>query len=575
MAVPLLLFVFALGVRLATAALFGDPAYPDSYYYVEVARQLAGGHGLSIDFIWNFVDVGGQLPAAAQAVLPIPSNAHWMPLAALVQVPFIWLLGPTALASALPFWLCSAAVSPLTWWIARDAGLPRAVAIGAAILVAVPGGVTPYLGQPDNFALFMLLGVLSLWACSRGLRGDRRAFALGGLCVGLATLARNDGVLLGVPFALAFGVDLWRRPRASRIGWVPAIACAAGFLLVVSPWFLRQLAVFGSLSPSAASGRILFITDYRQLYSVSSVTTLSAFLDQGIGPLLASRLGGLAAALGILITMPLLVFLAPFTVIGAWLRRRDPAFVPWLVYAATLFTFSGLLFAVHVPYGTFLHSAVALIPHAFMLSLLGIAAAVAWVARRRPSWKPARATAVFTGMAVAVAAIGAVGATLVTVRQWRAEQDIRKTVSAALDALPAGDRLMSPDAGGYAYAAARPGVVTPDDPLPVVEQTLREYNIRWLVLERNHVTVWLAPLLAGTQRPAWLSAPVMTVPSDAAPSNGSAVGSGRSMANAIGTAGPTAPGPDAGAAATVDLRDLPAAALYAVCLQPTDTRCGP
>ena len=45
-----------------------------------------------------------------------------MPLAALVQVPFIWLLGPTALASGLPFWLVRRAVAPVTWWIARDAG---------------------------------------------------------------------------------------------------------------------------------------------------------------------------------------------------------------------------------------------------------------------------------------------------------------------------------------------------------------------------------------------------------------------------------------------------------------------
>ncbi len=64
-----------------------------------------------------------MLPAAG--VLPIPSNAHWMPLASLVQVPFIWLLGPVPLASALPFWLASAAVAPVTYWIGRDASMPR------------------------------------------------------------------------------------------------------------------------------------------------------------------------------------------------------------------------------------------------------------------------------------------------------------------------------------------------------------------------------------------------------------------------------------------------------------------
>ena len=557
MGVPLVLFAIALGARVFTGGLFTDPAYPDSFYYVDVARQLAAGHGFTVDFIWNFVEVGGKLPAAAQAILPIPSDAHWMPLAAIVQVPFIWLLGPTALASALPFWLCAAAAAPLTWWIARDAGLPTWVAFGGALLVAVPGGVTPYLAQPDNFALFMVLGALSLWACARGLRGDRRAFALGGIAVGLATLARNDGVLLGVPFALAFAADLLRRPRASRIGWIPAVACAVGFLIVVGPWFARQLEVFGSLSPSAANGRILFITDYRQLYSVSSETTLSTFLAQGIGPLLSSRVGGLVAALGIFVTMPLLGFLTPFTVIGAWVRRRDPTFVPWLVYAVTLFAFNALVFAVHVPYGTFLHSAVALLPHAYLVTLLGIGAAVAWVARHRRSWNPERATRVFTAMAIVVVAVGAIGASLLTIRQWRAERDLRVSVGATLDTTPVTDRVMSPDAGGYSYIADRGGIVTPDDPLPVVEQALREYDVRWLVLERDHITASLAPLLAGTQRPAWLSRPILTIPGAATPAGAS----GQPPASSAGVADPGT--------------TLPAASVYAVCFDPGDTRCAP
>ena len=98
MVVPVLLFGVAIVARLVVAALFAEPAYPDAYYYANLARELAAGHGFQVDYIWNFVEVGGRLPA--EGVLPIPSNAHWMPLAALVQVPFIWLLGPTATASA-------------------------------------------------------------------------------------------------------------------------------------------------------------------------------------------------------------------------------------------------------------------------------------------------------------------------------------------------------------------------------------------------------------------------------------------------------------------------------------------
>jgi hypothetical protein len=63
------LFALALGVRVLLLLLYPDPAYVDSYYYVNVARALSAGHGFSIDFIWTFVDVGGHLPA--DPVLPI------------------------------------------------------------------------------------------------------------------------------------------------------------------------------------------------------------------------------------------------------------------------------------------------------------------------------------------------------------------------------------------------------------------------------------------------------------------------------------------------------------------------
>ncbi len=544
MRLPLALFLVALVVRGLTAAVFGDPAYPDSFYYVNLARGLADGNGLQVDYIWNFVDVGGRLPA--EGVLPIPSNAHWMPLAALIQVPFIWLLGPTTLASGLPFWIAAALAAPLTWAIGRDAGLSRLTSAAAGLLVAIPGAASPFLAQPDNFGLFMFLGALSLWACARGLRGERRWFVVGGLVVGLATLSRNDGVLLGVPFALAFLADLvrrWRsgsdRPESLIIGWRAALLCAGAFLLVTAPWWLRQMQEFGTIAPSSASGRLFFITDYRQLYSVSGETTLASFLARGPASLLSSRLAGLAAALGIFATVPLLITMAPFVIIGAWSRRRDSAFAPWIVYGVTLFTFSALVFAVHVPYGTFLHSSLALLPHAYLLALLGIERTVRAVAARRSGWDPERASRGFVAIAVATMVLGAVGGSFLTSRSWSADQQVREGISAALSEVPAGDRLMSPDAGAYRYHAGRAGIVTPDDPLPVIESALRTYEVRWLVLERAHIVKSLIPVMKGEVRPAWLSAPVFSLPEQA----------------------------------TAAAASVPRAVLYAVCLRPADTRC--
>ena len=110
--IPIVLYGLALIVRLGLIAHFPDPAYPDSFYYVDVARALFSGHGFNVDLIWIFPEVGGHIPA--NPVLPIPSNAHWMPLASLVQLPFMALLGAVPWASALPFALIGATAAPLT-----------------------------------------------------------------------------------------------------------------------------------------------------------------------------------------------------------------------------------------------------------------------------------------------------------------------------------------------------------------------------------------------------------------------------------------------------------------------------
>jgi 4-amino-4-deoxy-L-arabinose transferase-like glycosyltransferase len=562
MAIAVLLFVVAVVARAVSALIFLDAAYPDAYYYASVGASLAAGRGFEVDYIWNFVDVGGLLPA--QGVLPIPSNGHWMPLAALVQVPFLWLLGPTPIANALPFWIASGLTAGLTWYIARDARLGRWQSAAAGLLVAMPGGLAPYLGQPDNFSIFMLLGALALWLCGRGLRGDRRAYALGGLVVGLAFLARTDGFLLGVPFALAAVADLLRRPRLSRLGGAAIALCALGFVVVVAPWLLRQLDVFGSVSPSAANGRILWITEYDQLYSVSSDTTLESFLRQGIGALAWSRIGGLAFALILFASLPLLFVLVPFVPIGVARRWREPDFAPWLIYAVALFAFTALVSAVHVPFGTFIHSAVALVPHAYLLALVGIATTVGWLGRRRPGWDIRRATRNITAMLVVIVLVVSAGATLATMRAWDAERQSREAVLGALaDVAAPGDVVMSADAGAYAYHGGWPGVVTPADPLPVVEEAARLYDVRWLVLEAAHIVPSLVPVLTGQVRPPWLSDPVLVVEASVTDDAG---GPEAGTDEAIGE------DPLAGAADS-RLAGAPRSALYAVCLRADDRRC--
>jgi hypothetical protein len=477
-----------------------------------------------------------------------------MPLAAIIQLPTMWLLGATPLASVIPFAIIGSLAAPMTWLLAREIGCSPRVAILAGIAVAVPAAATIFMAQPDNLALYQPLGTAVLWLTVRGLKGHNWPYALAGLVVGLATLARNDGVLLGAVVGLAFVWDRGRAWRASRskgtrmpaIPWRYAFACFGLFLIVMAPWYARQLAVFGSLSPSSTSGRILLISTYEQMNSVTGDTSLAGFLGQGVGPLLQSRVLGLVSALQIYFVIAIPIVLAPFVLIGAWARRHSLEFGPFFLYAGLLFAASGLLFAVHVPYGTFLHSAVAMVPFTFILAFEGAVLASGWAAKHRRAWTEDGAARLFLVVAAASVVLNAAAFTAIAIPSWNADRDTRVATAQALDAVgaPKTDLLLSADPGGFKYFTGRGGVVTPNDSLDVIRQVASDYDIRWLVLERAHLVEPMFPVIESKARPAWIGAPIFTIPYTG-PKTGDAAADG-----------------------------APAMAIYPVCTRSDDVRCG-
>ena len=153
--------------------------------------------------------------------------------------------------------------------------------------------------------------------------------------------------------------------------------------------------------------------------------------------------------------------------------------------------------AVHVPGGTFIHSAVALAPYSYILALEGVALAVAWVASRRRSWDAPTATRVFFGAVLGFAVVCAVVGSLVVHATWEQRRDRAVAVAATLDAAgaPATDRVMSIDAASTKYWTGHGGVVLINDPLDTVLDVAEAYDIRWLVLERESVPAAAARVL--------------------------------------------------------------------------------
>jgi hypothetical protein len=315
------------------------------------------------------------------------------------------------------------------------------------------------------------------------------------------------------------------------------------FALVVAPWLLRQLSVFGSVLPGTGT---IWLTDYGQLFSFGQGASFDTWLAQGLGLLVASRVDGLVSAVSLFAIMPLAFVLAPLALVGAWVKRSSPPIRPFFVYGAALITLMVLAFAVLIPHGTFLHAASALVPHTFVLVVAGTVAVVGWIAERRSSWSAATATRAFVGAAVAIAFMAATLQTMSTTQRWSDARQVQEGVAARLRDLPQADRFMAVDPGAINYLTGREGIVTPHDELPVIEAAMRAYDVRWLVLERNSIVPSLAPVLTGSVRPTWLSQPVAVVAEDPAPR--------------VATVGEPTPA-------------VPAAALYAVCMDPADTRC--
>jgi Dolichyl-phosphate-mannose-protein mannosyltransferase len=538
--IPLLLYAFAFVVRLVLALGFPDPAYPDSYYYVDVSRALAAGHGFNVDFIWVFGEVGGHIPAIP--TLPVPSNAHWLPLSSVIQAGSNLLFGPSAMASALPLILIGSLVAPLVWFIGGEAGARRDVRIGAAILAGAPGAGAVFMPQPENFAILQPLIAATIFLVARGLKGHPRSYAAAGILVGVASLARNDGIFLGFAVALVFFIDRGRSMLSNgrikpAIPFAAAVGCFAVYLVVMAPWWSRQIAVFGSISPTASSGNALWIRTMAEWNSITANPSIDKFLAQGLGTIVQTRVLGLVAAIGNFAVIIGSVVLVPFILIGAWSRRHSKDFQPWFLYAVVVFLAAAIIYPVHVPGGAFIHSAIGLSGHAFILALEGVVVAVRWIARRRPNWNAEKASRIFVAAVVGFVLLLIPVYSTAVHESWDASRQPRIALAHALDTLGVGqdERLFSIDAAGMKYWTGRGGIVTPDDPIETIEEVARAYHPTWLVVERDDAATALGPVLAGTLRPTWIGAPVFVVPS---PKGG-----------------------------------LPALALFPVCTTPGDDRC--
>lgn len=410
----LIVFVLALLMRGLAALPQAQPNYMDAAYYTVGGERLAQGYGFNDPYIWNYLD----RPQA----LPQPSHLYWMPLPSILVGLSQAIFGVTYRAAQLPFILLSALLPLIAYSIAWQLSRVRRHAWLAALLTIFSAYYLPYWGVPESFAPFAVFGSLALYgSTSDRLMGHRPSgqwakWLTAGACAGLAHLSRADGFLLLIPVlamqvtrqkAAPGGPPLRGYGQSGRIKFFilhPSsfLLVFLGYLLVMAPWFLRNLGVIGA-PLSSAGMQAAWLCNYDELFTYGARFDAHHLSGCGLEHVLLTRLNGVASGVAHLIAENGSIFMALPIAIGLWQTRRHALIRGALIYLGLVFGVMTLVFTLAGDRGGLFHSTGALLPFFYAAAPIGLDTLIGWMAARRRTWQVTSARRVFTLASIGLA----------------------------------------------------------------------------------------------------------------------------------------------------------------------------
>lgn len=490
----LVLVVISLGFHVLTALPVERAGYMDASYTLHVGANLARGRGFVQDLVWNYLD--------EPTGLPHPSNLYWLPLPSILGALSFALFGVSYHAAQVPFVLLSTFLPLIAFYLARRLSDRDDYGWTAGLLTAFSGFYTVYWTSPDNFTTFAVAADLALVIGAMGiLERDWRRVFIAGLCAGVAQWSRADAVLVAA--ALAIGLVIYRSRTAppdklaNRLGML--VALAGGFVLVVTPWLVRNVLVVGSpLAPGTA--RTLWLLSYDEFFSYDVARlTFSRYLEWGAGNILGSKLTALGFNSLVVLFGVTQIFLAPFAVIGFWRQRHRLEIVAAAVYLVLLLVTMSLMFTFPAMRGSMFHSSAALVVYGAVATPFGLDAIVGWAARRRRAWNAGQAVRVFRAGAVGLALFfsvflysqGVFGNVLGgsdTIALWNRRDVEYAAMDRALDSLgvPDDEPVLTVDPPSFANDTGRRSISIPTESLPAVFQAANQFGSHYLVLQYDH-----------------------------------------------------------------------------------------
>jgi hypothetical protein len=506
------LLVSLLGLSLALGVAFfqSTAGYMDASYYMAGGVWLVDGDGFNEHILWNYLD--------DPTGIPHPSHGYWMPLTSVLAALGMILTGAHTFAAARLGFLVLAAMTPIvTARLSYALMRRRDWALLAGIIAALSGFYLAYLPTTDAFGLYMFFGAIFFLVVQRlsdclpqplGEPGQNQLsvnckhiwtapLVLGGLA-GLMHLTRADGILWLVVAVLFTPSGLFPslKSRNRIISWGAAVLLVVtGYLLVMGPWLLRNLAAFGSfLSPGG--GHALWITSYDELFTYpASLLTLAHWWGSGLSAILRARLWSVGLNLQTMLGVQGQIFLFPLILIGLWrLRRARPVQAGLLAWMLTFLVMT-LIFPYQGARGGFFHSGAALQPLFWAVTPLGLHTFLEWGQRRR-GWDERQSGWVFKSGIVLIALIltlfvaynRVIGSDIrqpawddLQRRYSKVEQELR-SLQASSDSV-----VVVNDAPTYYLASRRPSISIPYGDTDVLLNVAQRYGGRYLLLEIEQV----------------------------------------------------------------------------------------
>jgi hypothetical protein len=257
------------------------------------------------------------------------------------------------------------------------------------------------------------------------------------------------------------------------------VALTLGYLVVMLPWFLRNMSVLG-LPMSLGGTQTIWFTSYDDLFNYPPLATPATLFANGISDFVDSRWLALTNNLGTFIAVEGLIVITPLMLVGLWVRRRMEFLQPFWIYVVGLHLAMTFVFPFPGYRGGLLHSAAALIPVWTALGVVGLDDVVNWIARRRRRWNARSAKFVFSIGLVAMAILLSV---MIGLPNRVLPQNGSPLDKAMVEQLPADARVMINDPAQLYYFTRFGGVVLPNESPDVIVDIARKYGVKYLVVE--------------------------------------------------------------------------------------------